>query len=161
MRTFETISAAGDAVLFHCIRNEAALPANVAAAVQPHLSQRGSPVDLCERFIESVYATIHVPDPENEAQDHADRVALVDQEALEIAAGAADLFASAGYHQALNGRAAAMVLAMRRDSGEAAPTGGWPDVDTDPAPVEALAKVPEPPEPVAVPNPAPVPPPAP
>lgn len=123
MQQFEGIAGAADAIRAFFYRNEAELPQHFRDKVRPHVGQGSSPVDLGAHFARATYAS-------------ADSLpAKLKKEALEIAAGAADICDRDGFHAKLDGKAGGMSLAMRRESGEKARTGmPWPAKDKDPAP---------------------------
>lgn len=138
MLVFDGIVAAGDAIRRFYYRNDDTLPDVVRAKVEPRLAGTLSPVDLAVAFVEAVYAN----------RDD------VPAEGLEVAAGVAQIIYESGFHGGLDGRAQAMIPALRRDSGEEAPDGvTWPHASDDPA-VNADYTVPVPIElpPVPVPS---------
>lgn len=115
MRFFEEIGEAGQAVTRYFYTSQAQLPEHVVPFIQGQLI--GSPVDLVVNFTKAIYA-------------NRDKVPA---EAKLIAAGTADLINRKGYHDRLDGRAAGMSDAMRRDAGEKAATGhSWPKPEADP-----------------------------
>jgi hypothetical protein len=118
MRNFDGIAAAADAVRRFYFRNEDDLPEHVRKRLETHAGTGGSPVDLIVNFTEAVYA------------NRAD----LPTEAMEIAAGTADVIQQNGFHGGLDGRAAGMIPALRRDSKEKATGVTWPKVDDDPKP---------------------------
>jgi len=118
MRQFQEIGEAADAVRRFFYVNEASLPEHVTRRLATHVAQGGSPVDLIVNFTEAVYA--------NQAKLGA--------EASLIAAGTADLINRQNYHGRLDGRAAGISDALRRESGEKPAAGAsWPKADADPA----------------------------
>lgn len=122
MQTFEGIAGAADAIRRFYFRNEDDFPQHFRDKVSPHVGQGSSPVDLGAHFARAVYAN------RDELSDK------VKKDALELAAGAADIFDRDGFHSKLDGKAAAMSLAMRRESGEKARPGmPWPAKEKDPA----------------------------
>lgn len=123
MQTFEGIAGAADAIRRFYFRNEDDLPQHFRDRVGPHVGQGSSPVDLGAHFTRAVYANRDALPAKQK------------KEALELAAGTADIFDRDGFHSKLDGKAAGMSLALRRDSGEkAAGSQSWPKKDDDPAP---------------------------
>lgn len=128
MRFYPDIGPAAADVRRFFNRNDDELPEHVAKALQTEVDG-GSPVDLIVRFVEVVYANRET----------------LPGEAMEIAAGCSDLINQKGYHGRLDGRAAAMVDVLRRDSGERAATGHpWPKKADDPAHKQEFAAEPPP-----------------
>lgn len=123
MQVFEGIAGAADAIRKFYYRNEDELPQHFRDKVGPHVGQGSSPVDLAAHFARSTYANAGT------------LPAKLKKDALELAAGAADICARDGFHGKLDGKAGGMSLAMRRDSGEKARAGmPWPAKEKDPAP---------------------------
>jgi len=82
-------------------------------------SSQASPVDKMVAFGETLYAL----------------GAAASAEAKTAAAQVIEFAARYSWHGlGADGRGAGIVAALRRDLGEAAPAGGWPDLATDPAP---------------------------
>jgi len=119
MKLYTGIAEAADAARSYFYVNRESLPAGVADKLQTQVGTGSSPVDLIVAFTEATYAN---------------RVD-VDPEMMEIAAGLGVIIVQFGFHGSLDGRAEAIVAALRRDSGEEAPAGiTWPDPADDPAP---------------------------
>jgi hypothetical protein len=118
MRNYEGLAAAADAIREFYYTNKAELPEFVRDKIAGNIGQGNSPVELAVNFTETIFANRDV----------------VPSEAMEIAAGVAMICHEHGFHQDLNGRAYAIVQALRRDSGERAPngSGGWPKKEDDP-----------------------------
>ena len=129
MRTFASVAAAADEVDRFFLRNEESLPEHVRDKIEPLTRRGSSPVDLIVVFTESVYANQKA----------------VPKEAIELAAGLADLIDQDGYHGRLNDRATAMSKALRRESGEKAGAAGWPKKEDDPEPNKDFVPAPPPP----------------
>jgi hypothetical protein len=143
MKIFEGIADAADTARRYFLKNEDELPEHIRTKLDPFMGTGTSPVDLAGAFTRAVYAN---PDS-------------FDQVAKAIAAGIADRFDIDGFHGKLDGKAAGMRAALRRDSGE---PGDWPAADQDPAVDQAFAPPPPPEEPpsAAGPDAAPAPVPA-
>lgn len=119
MKLYSGIAEAADAARSFFYINQTVLPPIVAEKLATQVGTGGSPVDLLVAFVESSYANREDVPPEM----------------LEIAAGLGLIIIQFGFHGGLNGRAEAIVQALRRDSGEQAPAGNvWPDPETDPDP---------------------------
>lgn len=118
MRQYNGIADAADAARLFFLVNQDSLPEHVREKLTPVSGTGASPVDLIVNFVESAYANAEA----------------FGKEGQEIAAGLASLIDREGFHGRLDGRAAAMSLALRRVSGEKAPNGGWPAKADDPEP---------------------------
>lgn len=121
------IGEAADQVRRFYYRNEDDLPEIVRDKVGPYIGTGSSPVDLVVHFTEAVFA--------NRQSLPADGLAL--------GASCALLIETTGFHNRLDGRAAAMIPALRRDAGEEpAPGTSWPDPAEDPEPKAGFLPVP-------------------
>ena len=121
MLVFEGPSPAADAARNWLIRNEDAIPEHVRDRLLGLTVSGTSPLPMMHTFIQAVYA-------------NRDAFPV---EAIEIAAGLADLFDRSGYHGKLEGKAIPMRDALRRDAGEEASAGSsWPDPEEDPEPLQ-------------------------
>lgn len=125
MLVFNEATEAARAAQRFFYRNEEELPQHIQDKVGPLIGPGHSPVDQIVAFTEAVYAAVKA-DAES-----------VDQEGVEIAAGAADLIQRQGYHQRLalsstpeEPRALGISNALRRIAGEA---GDWSEGGDDPA----------------------------
>jgi hypothetical protein len=120
MKIFMGIAEAADAARIWLIIHSAELPEHLAERLIARTQLGNSPVDLIRDFTESVYA------------NHAN----FSEEARDIAAACASLIDRDGYFGRLDGRANAIHMALRRETGAA---GSWPDASNDPEPKSEFA----------------------
>ena len=120
MKTFEGIADAADTVRRWVLVHEKKIPKHIRERLVALTGTGSSPVDLVATFARAAYANRFDLPPE----------------ALEIAAGAAELCDRNGYHRD-HFDARVLVPVLRRDSGERAATGRpWPKKKDDPVPDE-------------------------
>lgn len=141
MHLYSGIAEASDAARSFFIINRSELPAVAVDKLQTLVGTGASPIDLVVAFVEIAFA--------NRGE--------VPVEMLEIAAGLGLVILQYGFYESLGGRAEGIVMALRRDSGEAPPAGlEWPVAAADPAPDSRYAE--QPLAPASPPPGAPVPP---
>ena len=138
MQIYDGPAAAADAARNWLIIHEADIPEHLHDRLIGLTVSGTSPLPMMHGFIQAVYAN---------RDDFSN-------EALEIAAGLADLFERSGYHGKLGGKALAIRDALRRDAGEQPADGSsWPDPENDPEPSAAFyPSATTPPEPLPSPQ---------
>lgn len=128
MIIYNGIAQAADAVRAYLIANPAALPEPAQAKLASHTGTGASPVDLVVTFAEAVYA-------------NREDLTAAHEDAFEIAAGAAVLAETFGFH-GLNKDSRGSRMAILLDGGEVAEP---PEARADLLPSPPAAEPPEPP----------------
>lgn len=130
-------------------------PDNIEAlgkAAQSFIMLKGS--NLPEKVRDDVIAALGAPSPVDRIVKTGEALyaarADLDADGQTLCAQLISFAAMNGWHGlAEDNRGGRIVMAMRRDLGEDAPSGSWPEPETDPAPLAAYAPPPAAPAPIS------------